>query len=185
MQIFITQKVSLLLIIVNFNQGDENILLKIGDKAPDFTTITESGEKIRLSSFKGKKVFLYFYPKDNTPGCQAEACSIRDSYDVFEKSDIPVFGVSGGTEKSHKSFKEKNKLPFPLLMDEEFEIAKLYAVYQKKSMYGKEYMGIERTTFLIDEKGKIEGIYGGPEGIEKVKTKDHANQVIKFWDLKL
>jgi peroxiredoxin Q/BCP len=160
-------------------------VLKIGDKAPDFATTTESGETVKLSSFKGKKVFLYFYPKDNTPGCKAEACSIRDSYDVFEKSEIPVFGVSGGTVKSHKSFKEKNNLPFPLLMDEDFKIAKLYDVYQTKKMYGKEYLGIVRTTFLIDEKGIIEGIYGGPEGIEKVKTKEHANQVIKFWDLKL
>ena len=160
-------------------------MLKIGDKAPDFTTTTESGEKVKLSDYKGKKIFLYFYPKDNTTGCKAEACSIRDSYEVFEKSDIPVFGVSGGTVKSHKSFSEKNNLPFPLLMDEEFEIAKLYDVYQTKKMYGKEYLGIVRTTFLIDEKGVIEGIYGGPEGIEKVKTKEHADQVIKFWDLKL
>jgi peroxiredoxin Q/BCP len=160
-------------------------LLKIGDKAPNFTTTTESGETIKLSSFRGKKIFLYFYPKDNTSGCKAEACSIRDSYKVFEKSDIPVLGVSGGTEKSHRSFKEKNKLPFPLLMDEDFEIAKLYDVYQTKQMYGKEYLGIVRTTFLIDEKGKIEGIFGGPEGIEKVNTKEHADQVIKFWKLKL
>jgi len=160
-------------------------MLKIGDKAPNFTTTTESGDKFKLSSLKGKKVFLYFYPKDNTPGCQAEACSIRDNYAAFEKSDIPVFGVSGGTAKSHLSFKEKNNLPFPLLMDEEFEIAKLYGVYVTKKMYGKEYLGIERTTFLIDEKGKIEGIFGGPEGIEKVETKTHADQIIKFWNLKL
>jgi peroxiredoxin Q/BCP len=160
-------------------------MLKTGDKAPDFRTTTESGEKIKLSSFKGKKIFLYFYPKDNTSGCQAEACSIRDSYDVFERSEIPVFGVSGGTAKSHQSFKDKNDLPFPLLMDEDFEIAKLYDVYKKKKMYGKEYMGIERTTFLINEKGEIEGIFGGAEGIEKVQTKEHADQVIKFWDLKL
>ena len=160
-------------------------MLKIGDKAPEFTTTTESGETIKLSSLKGKKVFIYFYPKDNTSGCQAEACSIRDDYDVFEKSDIPVFGISGGTAKSHKSFIDKNDLPFPLLMDEEFEIAKLYKVYQTKKMYGKEYLGIVRTTFLIDEKGTVEGIFGGPEGIEKVKTKTHADQVIKFWNLKL
>jgi peroxiredoxin Q/BCP len=160
-------------------------VLKIGDKAPNFATTTESGDKFRLSSLKGKKVFLYFYPKDNTSGCQEEACSIRDNYRVFEKSDIPVFGVSGGDAKSHQSFKNKNNLPFALLMDEEFEIAKLYGVYNKKSMYGKEYMGIERTTFLIDEKGRVEGIFGGPEGVEKVRTKDHADQVIKFWNLKL
>ena len=160
-------------------------MLKIGDKAPNFTTTTESGDTIKLSSFKGKKFFLFFYPKDNTSGCQAEACSIRDNYSVFENADIPVFGISGGTAKSHQSFIDKNDLPFPLLMDEEFEIAKLYDVYQTKKMYGKEYLGIVRTTFLIDEKGKIEGIFGGPEGIEKVKTKTHADQVIKFWELKL
>ena len=160
-------------------------MLKIGDKAPDFTTTTESGETVKLSSFKGKRVFIYFYPKDNTPGCKAESCSIRDSYDVFEKSDIPVFGISGGTAKSHKNFIDKNNLPFPLLMDEEFEIAKLYDVYHPKKMYGKEFLGIVRTTFLIDENGIVEGIFGGPEGIEKVKTKTHADQVIKFWDLKL
>jgi peroxiredoxin Q/BCP len=160
-------------------------MLKAGDKAPSFSTTTENGEKFRLSAFKGKKVFLYFYPKDNTTGCQQEACSIRDRYDVFKKSDIPVFGVSGGDAKSHQSFRNKNNLPFPLLMDEDFEIAKLYDVYKKKSMYGKEYMGIERTTFLIDENGKIEGIFGGPEGIEKVNTKEHADQVIDFWKLKL
>ncbi len=160
-------------------------MLKIGDKAPNFTTTTESGEKIRLSDYRGRRLFLYFYPKDNTSGCQAEACSIRDSYETFKNSDIPVLGVSGGTAKSHQSFRDKNNLPFPLLMDESFEIAKLYEVYKTKKMYGKEYLGIERTTFLIDEKGKIEGIFGGPEGIEKVNTKEHADQVIKFWKLKL
>ncbi|MHA2385221.1 MAG: peroxiredoxin [Candidatus Thorarchaeota archaeon] len=160
-------------------------MIKIGDKAPDFKTTTESGDEFSLSTYKGKKVFLYFYPKDNTPGCKAESCSIRDSYNVFEQNDIPVFGVSGGSAKSHQSFKDKNNLPFPLLMDEEFGIAKLYEVYQPKKMYGKEYLGIVRTTFLIDEDGKVEGIFGGPEGIEKVKTKEHADQVIKFWGLKL
>jgi peroxiredoxin Q/BCP len=160
-------------------------MIKIGDKAPDFRTTTEIGDEFSLSTYKGKKVFLYFYPKDNTPGCKAESCSIRDSYNVFVQNDIPVFGVSGGSAKSHQSFKDKNNLPFPLLMDEEFEIAKLYEVYKPKKMYGKEYLGIVRTTFLIDEDGKVEGIFGGPEGIEKVKTKEHADQVIKFWGLKL
>ncbi|MHA2118101.1 MAG: peroxiredoxin [Candidatus Thorarchaeota archaeon] len=160
-------------------------MIKIGDKAPDFKTTTENGDEFSLSAYKGKRVFLYFYPKDNTSGCKAEACSIRDSYDVFEGNDIPVFGVSAGTVKSHQSFKDKNDLPFPLLMDEEFRIAKLYDVYKTKKMYGKEYLGIVRTTFLIDTEGKVEGIFGGPEGIEKVKTKEHSDQVIKFWGLKL
>jgi len=105
-------------------------MLEKGDQAPNFTTTTENGEEIKLNSFKGKKIFLFFYPKDNTSGCQAEACSIRDSYNVFEKSDIPVFGISGGTEKSHKSFSAKNNLTLPLLMDEEFEIGNLYDVFQ-------------------------------------------------------
>ncbi len=160
-------------------------MIKIGDKAPVFRTMTESGEDFHLGAHKGKKVFLYFYPKDNTPGCKAESCSIRDSYNVFTENNIPVFGVSGGTSKSHLSFRETNDLPFPLLMDEEFKIAELYDVYKPKRMYGKEYLGIVRTTFLIDEDGKVEGIFGGPEGIEKVKTKEHAEQVIKFWGLKL
>jgi peroxiredoxin Q/BCP len=160
-------------------------MIKKGDVAPDFETTTESGETFRLSDHKGKKVLLYFYPKDDTPGCTAEACSIRDSFQVFQGNDIVVIGVSGGTVKSHQKFKDKHDLPFPLLMDEEFEIAKLYGVYGKKKMYGKEYMGITRITFLIDEEGKIEGIFGGPEGIEKVKTKEHADQVISFWTLKI
>lgn len=160
-------------------------MLKIGDSAPEFSTLTESGDTVKLSEFIGKKVFIYFYPKDNTPGCKAESCSIRNNYHVFEKSDIPVFGISGGTAMSHQSFIEKNDLQFPLLMDEKFEIGKLYDVYKTKKMYGKEYLGIVRTTFLIDEKGNVEGIFGGPEGVEKVKTKEHADQVIKFWGLKL
>ncbi|TXT57324.1 MAG: thiol peroxidase, thioredoxin-dependent [Candidatus Thorarchaeota archaeon] len=160
-------------------------MLKIGDKAPEFETTDEMGNPISLKDYYGKKVMVYFYPKDNTKGCTAEACSIRDRFELFRENEIPVLGISGGTSKSHLKFKEKYNLPFPLLMDEEFDIAKEYQVYKKKKMYGKEYMGIERTTFLINEEGKIEGIFGGPEGIEKVKTKEHADQVIKFWDLKL
>jgi peroxiredoxin Q/BCP len=160
-------------------------MVKQGDKAPNFSTTTESGEKFRLSAFKGKKIMIYFYPKDDTSGCTAEACSIRDAWGTFTKSDVPVYGISGGSAQSHKKFKDKYSLPFPLLMDEDFEIAKLYGVYKAKQMYGKEYMGIERTTFLIDEKGKVEGIFGGAEGIDKVNTKEHADQVIRFWGLKL
>jgi len=163
----------------------ENVMVKIGDFAPDFETVTESGKKFKLSDNRGKKIMAYFYPKDNTSGCKAEACSIRDSYPIFTEMDIPVVGISGGSVKSHLSFKGKNNLPFPLLMDENFKIAKLYGVYQKKKMYEKEYVGIIRTTFLIDDEGKVEGIFGGAEGIEKVKTKEHADQVIKFWKLKL
>lgn len=159
--------------------------MKQGDKAPDFETTTENGESFKLSELSGKKVMVFFYPKDDTPGCTAEACSIRDSWSTFTSNDIPVYGISGGSSKSHKKFRDKYDLPIPLLMDEEFHIAKLFGVYKKKKMYGKEYMGIERTTFLIDEEGKVEAIFGGPEGIDKVKTKEHANQVIQFWGLKL
>lgn len=160
-------------------------MLKQGDKAPDFKTTTENKEKFKLSDHKGMKIMIFFYPKDDTPGCTAEACSIRDSWSAFTRARIPVYGISGGTAKSHQKFKKKYDLPFPLLMDEEFQIAKLFGVYKEKKMYGKEYMGIERTTFLINERGNIEGIFGGPESREKVKTKEHANQVIRFWDLKL
>ncbi|MHA1907289.1 MAG: peroxiredoxin [Candidatus Thorarchaeota archaeon] len=160
-------------------------MIKQGDKAPDFETTTESGDSFRLSSFRGKKVMIFFYPKDDTPGCTAEACSIRDSWGSFTDDEVPVFGISGGNSKSHQKFKDKYELPFPLLMDEEFEIAKLYEVYMKKKMYGKEYMGINRTTFLIDENGIVEGIFGGPEGIDKVQTKEHADQVLSFWGLQM
>jgi peroxiredoxin Q/BCP len=145
----------------------------------------ESGKKFKLSDYKGKKVILYWYVKDNTKGCQAQSCSLRDNFDVFTGNDAEVFGIAPGTEKTHKSFKEKNNLPFPLLIDEDNKIAELYGVWGKKQMYGKEYMGIIRTTFLIDENGKVEGIFGGPEGLEKVKTKVHADQIINFWGLKL
>ena len=161
-------------------------MINIGDKAPDFKTTTESGEKFKLSDYRGKKIVLYWYVKDNTTGCQAQSCSLRDNYTVFTDNDTLVFGIAPGTQKTHQSFKEKNNLPFPLLMDEDDEIAKLYGVWQKKKMYGKEYMGIERTTFLIDEKGKIAKIIGKhPDGIEKVDTKEHAEQVIRVWNLKL
>jgi len=159
-------------------------MLKKGDAAPNFETTTETGTHFALKDYRGKKLMLFFYPKDNTPGCKAEACSIRDSYSIFQSNDIPVFGISGGTEKSHHKFSEKNNLPFPLLMDSDHEIAKLYQVYKPKKLAGREYLGILRITFLIDEDGKIESIFGGPEGIDKVKTKVHADQVIQFWGLK-
>ena len=149
--------------------------LKIGDIAPDFETTSDSGDKITLGNYRGQKVVLYFYPKDNTPGCTAEACSIRDNYQVFLSSKIPVFGVSGGTSNSHAKFREKYDLPFPLLMDEKFELAKKYGALKRGNR-------VSRITFLIDEEGKIEGIFG-ETGIDKVKTKEHATQIINFWKL--
>jgi len=150
-------------------------LLNVGDVAPDFEAVTDSGARTSLNSLKGEKFVLYFYPKDDTPGCTAEACSIRDSYHVFLAKGIPVFGVSGGSAGSHRKFRQKYNLPFPLLVDEKLELAKKYDVLKSE---GK----IARTTFLIDENGKIEGIFGD-KGTEKVVPKEHATQIIDFWSL--
>lgn len=160
-------------------------MVKIGDKAPDFSTTTETGERFKLSDHNGKKVALVWYVKDNTTGCQRQVCSLRDSYDDFKGKNVEVFAIAPGSQETHQSFKEKNNLPFPLLMDEDNEIAKKYGVWAKKKMYGREYMGIIRTTFLIDEKGRVESIIGGPEGVEKVSTKEHAGQVMKVWNLEV
>ncbi|MHA2380140.1 MAG: peroxiredoxin [Candidatus Thorarchaeota archaeon] len=157
-------------------------MLRIGDDAPDFETTDEQGEKFRLRSHRGKKVVLYFYPRDFTPGCTAEACSIRDSFHIFEGSGIPIFGVSGGSADLHRSFREKYNLPFSILMDEDLEIAKLYGAHSKLSVVG---MGVKRITYLIDEDGKIEGIFGGSEGLERVNSRDHADQIVNFWGLRL
>lgn len=156
-------------------------MLKKGDQAPDFETITDSGERFKLSSLRGKKLVIYFYPADDTPGCTAEACSIRDSYDVFLAQGISVYGISGGSIESHQHFKQKHKLNFPLLLDEDHSIAKLYGVY--KPILGM--LGVKRVSFLVDEEGKIEGIFGGSEGLDKVHTKEHAEQIINYWGLKL
>ncbi len=160
-------------------------MLKIGDMAPEIETTDEMGVTFRLSEQRGHKVVLYFYPKDFTPGCTAEACSIRDSYTLFEDSGIPIFGVSGGDAETHRKFKEKYQLPFSILMDEDYTIAKLYGVYKPLKILGKELLGVHRITFLIDEDGKVEGIFGGSEGIDKVNSSKHAEQIINFWGLKL
>jgi thioredoxin-dependent peroxiredoxin len=147
--------------------------LIIGDKAPVFKGIDQDGKVITLKDFVGKKVVLYFYPKDNTPGCTKQACDLRDNYKVLLKAGYVVIGVSSDGEKSHKKFIEKFELPFPLIADEDKTIHEQYGVWGEKSMYGKTYMGTLRTTFLIDEKGKIEDI------ISKVKTDDHTAQILK------
>lgn len=147
--------------------------LKVGDTAPDFSVNDQSGKPVNLSDFKGKKVVLYFYPKDNTPGCTAEACNLRDNYQALMKSGYIVLGVSTDNEKSHQKFIDKFQLPFPLLADTEKEIHEKYGTWVEKSMYGRKYMGTARVTFIIDENGKIEEI------IEKVKTKDHTAQILK------
>lgn len=146
--------------------------LKIGDKAPDFKSINEKGETVALKDYKGKKLVLYFYPKDNTPGCTAEACDLRDHYTTFQKQGYEILGVSPDSVKSHQKFIEKHELPFSLLADEDHSVAEAYGAWGEKSMYGKKYMGIIRSTYVIDEKGKIEKV------IDKVNTKAHATQIL-------
>lgn len=148
-------------------------MLKAGDKAPDFKGKNQDGEEIKLSDFKGKKIVLYFYPKDDTPGCTAQACNLRDNYALLKKSNYVVIGISSDDQKSHRKFIEKYSLPFPLIADEDKKINELYGVWREKNMFGNKYMGTVRTTFIIDEKGIIEEI------IEKVNTEDHTNQIIK------
>lgn len=148
------------------------ITLQVGDKAPAFKSINEKGEKVSLADYKGKKLVLYFYPKDSTPGCTAEACDLRDNYEMFQKQGYEILGVSPDSEKSHVKFIEKYELPFSLLADEDHSVAEAYGAWGEKSMYGKKYMGILRSTFVIDEKGKIEKV------IEKVDTKAHTKQII-------
>lgn len=147
-------------------------MLKPGMKAPDFSLLNDEGQKISLKDLKGKKVVLYFYPKDDTSGCTKEACDFRDSIRVFEKNNTAVIGVSKDDVKSHFKFKKKYDLPFLLLSDENLDVLKKYDVWKEKSMYGRKYMGIERTTFIIDEKGIISDIYS------KVKVEGHVKDVL-------
>ncbi|NNM93913.1 MAG: thioredoxin-dependent thiol peroxidase [Bacteroidia bacterium] len=146
--------------------------LKEGDKAPEFTTADQDGKTVSLSGFKGKKVVLYFYPKDDTPGCTAESCNLRDNYSVLQKQGYEVLGVSADNEKSHRKFADKYKLPFRLLADTNKEIINSYGVWGEKKFLGKKYMGIMRTTFIIDEKGIIKEI------IKEVETKKHTEQIL-------
>ncbi len=148
-------------------------MLKIGDKAPDFAGKDQDGKEIKLSQFKGDKLVLYFYPKDNTPGCTAEACDLRDNYDMFLAKGYKVVGVSKDSPKSHQNFIEKHNLPFPLISDTETQIQQAYGVWGLKKMMGREYYGTIRKTFVIDKEGIIEDI------IEKVNTKAHAKQILK------
>jgi peroxiredoxin Q/BCP len=148
------------------------MLLSTGDIAPDFTSKDQDGNEVKLSDFKGKKVVLYFYPKDNTPGCTAESCNLRDNYEELQKQGYVVLGVSTDDEKSHQKFIEKYDLPFPLIADTDKSVHEAYGTWGEKKMYGKSYMGTLRTTYVIDEEGKI------AEVISKVKTKDHAAQIL-------
>jgi peroxiredoxin Q/BCP len=153
--------------------GSDMTLLKAGEMAPDFTAKNQDGKEISLSSFRGKKVVLYFYPKDDTPGCTAEACNLRDNYDDLTKKGFEVIGVSPDDEKSHTKFAAKYNLQFSLIADTSKTILKQYGAWGLKKMYGKEYEGVLRTTYVIDEQGKIEKV------IDKVDTGNHAAQVLK------
>jgi peroxiredoxin Q/BCP len=146
--------------------------LKEGEKAPDFTAKDQNGNTVSLSDYKGKTVVLYFYPKDDTPGCTAEACDFRDNYQFLSSQGYEVIGVSTDDEKSHKKFETKYSLPFTLIADSEQQIVNAYGVWVEKNMYGKKYMGTQRTTFIIDAEGNISHI------ISKVDTKNSSQQVL-------
>ncbi|MGY5850865.1 thioredoxin-dependent thiol peroxidase [Salegentibacter sp. F14] len=146
--------------------------LEAGDKAPDFKAEDQDGNTVQLSDFKGKKLVLFFYPKASTPGCTAEACNLRDNWEQFQEKGYAVLGVSADSKKRQSNFKNKYDFPFPLLADEEKEVINAYGVWGPKKFMGKEYDGIHRTTFIIDEEGNIEDV------IRKVKTKEHTAQIL-------
>lgn len=148
--------------------------MNVGDKAPELLGLNEKGEEIRLSNYKGRKVVLYFYPKDMTSGCTAEACSLRDNYAELRAKGYEVIGVSVDDAKSHLKFIEKNQLPFSLITDTDKKLVEQFGVWGEKSMYGRKYMGTFRTTFIINEEGVIERIITPKE----IKTKDHALQIL-------
>lgn len=146
--------------------------LNIGDKVPDFEGKDQNGNVIKLSDYKGKKIVLYFYPKDDTPGCTAESCNLRDNYSQFREKGYEVIGVSSDGEKSHRRFISKFDLPFNLIADTDKKIHEIFGTWGEKSMFGRKYMGTIRTTFIIDEEGKVANI------IEKVNTEDHTSQIL-------
>ncbi len=147
-------------------------MLQVGDKAPDFTLPNQEGEEVSLKDYAGKRVIVYFYPKDDTPGCTKEACSIRDNFPALSEKDAVVFGISADSVESHRKFKEKFDLPFTLLSDPEKEVIKAYGAWGTKKMYGKEYEGIMRYTYVIGADGKVE------KAFEKVKTAEHGEELL-------
>jgi len=151
--------------------------LKKGDSAPDFMAVNQDEKSVSLADFKGKKLILYFYPKDNTSGCTNEACNFRDNYDFWLSKGYAVVGVSPDSVASHQKFIAKHGLPFPLLSDPEKKIIKAYGAWGPKKLYGREYEGLIRSTFVIDEEGKIEEVFA------KVKTKEHTEQIVKKLNL--
>ncbi|NTU80377.1 MAG: thioredoxin-dependent thiol peroxidase [Chloroflexales bacterium] len=146
--------------------------IKVGDLAPDFELLSDSGEPTRLSQLRGKKVILYFYPKDDTPGCTTQACGFRDSYPVIEEKNAVVLGVSPDGQKAHQKFKTKFNLPFTLLVDDQHAVAEAYGVWVEKNMYGKKYFGVERSHFVIDEQGRL------AEVAVKVKPEDSVRRAL-------
>ena len=151
-------------------------MVKEGDAAPDFETRDAEGNPVKLSDLRGRKVVLYFYPKDDTPGCTKEACSFRDAHDVYGERGIKVLGVSLDDEASHRKFAEKYSLPFRLLADTDHGVADLYGVYGEKQFMGRKYMGVARKTFLIDEEGRLRKVF------DKVKVDEHADEVLRAFD---
>lgn len=150
-------------------------MLKEGDKAPAFSGKDQNGQKIRLTDFRGKKIVLYFYPEDDTPTCTIQACNLRDNYSLLKKEGFEVIGVSPDDEKKHKKFEQKFGLPFILIADPDRKILEKYGVWGEKQMFGNHYMGVHRTTFVIDEKGRIGKIFYQP------KNKAHAEEIVKAW----
>lgn len=148
--------------------------LQVGDKAPEVLGLNQNGTEIKLSDYSGKKIVLYFYPKDSTPGCTAQACSLRDNYEALQAAGYVVLGVSADSEKSHQKFIEKQSLPFDLIADTDTKLSAQFGTWGEKSMYGRQYMGMFRTTFIINEHGVIERIISPKE----VNTKTHAQQII-------
>ncbi len=150
--------------------------LEVGQKAPDFTGINQDGKEVSLQDFKGKKLILFFYPKDNTPGCTAAACNLRDNYSLLREKGFELLGVSPDDVKKHLKFIEKQSLPMDLIADTEKKLLELYEAWGLKKLYGKEYMGVLRTTYIIDEKGVIERVFA------KVKTKTHTEQILETYE---
>jgi peroxiredoxin Q/BCP len=149
--------------------------LKEGEKAPAFTGKDQDGQKVSLADYKGKKLVIYFYPQDATPTCTVQACNLRDNFSLLKKEGFSILGISPDDEKSHKKFEAKFQLPFTLLADPEHTIIDKYGVWGEKQLYGRNYLGLHRTTFLIDEKGKIRKIFLKP------KSKTHAEEIVKAW----
>jgi peroxiredoxin Q/BCP len=149
-------------------------MLKIGDITPEFSGLDQNGSTVQLKDFKGKKLILFFYPKDDTPGCTAEACNLRDNYGMLKNMGFHLIGVSPDSQNKHLSFIQKYDLPFPLIADTEHIILKQFGAWGEKKMYGKAYEGVLRTTFIIDESGKIKHV------IDKVNTKDHTSQILEL-----